>query len=95
MIITVLLTLFAACVVAAVGIDIYYFQSLPRTPDEGAGRTFRMVVSHGSIRYGSAREFRILKMVEGLFPISSFLPLAALVLGLRYNHFQIRRGATT
>ena len=93
-IITLLLTLFAAWVVLAVGIDVYYFESLPRAPDEGAGRTFRMVVSHGSVRYGSAREFRVLRVVEGSLPIPGFLFLAALALGLRYGHLHVRRGPT-
>ena len=44
-IITLLLIGFTALVFAAVGIDIYYYRSLPRTPEEGAGRTYRMVVS--------------------------------------------------
>jgi len=93
-IITVLLAGFAAWVVTAVGIDSYYFGSLPRTPDEGAGRTYRMVVSHGSVRYGSEGEFRALRVIEGSLPIAGFLFLGALALGFRYGHFRIRRGPT-
>ena len=62
--------------------------------DEGAGRTYRMVVNHGFVRYGSEREFRTFRAVEGSFPIPCFMFLAAVALGLRYDHFQIRRGST-
>ena len=89
-IIAVLLGGFAAWVIVAVGVHIYYFESLPRTPDEGAGRTYRMVVNHGSVRYGSERELRALNVIEGAIPIPVFMFLAALALGLGYGHFQIR-----
>ena len=92
--ITLLLSGFGAYVVLFGGIHIYYCESLPSTPNEGAGRTYRMVVNHGFVRYGSEREFRTLRAVEGSFPIPCFMFLAAVALGLRYDHFPIRRGST-
>ena len=89
-IIAVLLGGFAAWVVVAVGIHIYYSESLPRTPDEGAGRTYRMVVNHGNVRYGSERELCAFRVIEGAIPIPFFMFLAAVALGLGHGHFQIR-----
>src|SRR6266536_1782021 len=90
-IIAVLLGGFLAWVIVAVSIHVYYSEGLPRTPDEEAGRTYRMVVNHGSVRYGSERELQALRVIEGAMPVPVFMFLTALLLGLRYGHFQIQR----
>ena len=90
-IIAVLLGGFLAWVLAAVSIHVYYSESLPKVPDEEAGRTYRLVVNHGSVRYGSERQLQALRLIEGAMPIPVFMFLAAVMLGLRYGHFQIRR----
>ena len=82
---------FAMWVIAAVSIHIYCFEGLPKAPDEQAGRTYRLVVNHGSVRYGSERELEALRVIEETMPIPVFMFLAAVLLGLKYGHFQIRR----
>ena len=85
----VFIGLFVASVLAYISIDIYYYIELPNAPDQSRERTQRMVVSHGSVRYGSERELHALRAVEELFPMGAGLFLAALLLGLRWGIFHI------
>jgi len=94
-IITLLVSGVAAWVFVFAGIHIYYYESLPSVPDEGVGRTSRLVVNHGYVRYGSERELRALRVVEGSLPMAGFMLLAAGALGLRYGHLQTRRRPTS
>ena len=87
----VLLGSFAACVAAAIFIHLYYYSALPRTPDERAGRTLRMEVNHGSVRYGSTGELRAFRVIEGIFPFAAFPFLAAVFLGLKWGIIQVRK----
>ena len=86
----VLIGSFVACVVAAISIDQYFYSSLPRLADEQAGRVCKLVVSHGSVRYGSEKEARTLKFVNDIFMFSVFPFLIALGLGLKWGVFHIR-----
>jgi hypothetical protein len=94
-IITLLVSGFAACVVVFGGIHIYYYESLPSTPDEGAGRTSRMVVNHGFVRYGSERELRALRVVEGSLPIAGFMLFGGRGTGLAVRPPQNTTGSHT
>jgi hypothetical protein len=85
---------FAVWVAIAVWIDGSYFSRLPKTPNPTAGRTYRMVVSHGSIRYGSEREFQNLRLVGELRLPAIMLFLIAVLWGLKSGDFHIR-GAST
>ena len=89
-VLALLLGSFLACVAAAISVDQYYYSSLPRLADEEAGRVCKLVVSHGSVRYGSEKEARTLKFVNDFFPFAAFPFLIALVLGLKWGVFQIR-----
>ena len=85
----VLIGSFVACVVAAISIDQYFYSSLPRLADEKAGRVCKLVVSHGSVRYGSEGELHVLRAAQEVFPIGAVLFLAAVLLGLRWGIFQV------
>jgi len=87
----ILLGCFAACVAAAIFVHLYYYSTLPSAPDERASRTFRMVVNHGSVRYGSAGELRALRVIEDVFPFAAFPFLAAVFLGMKWGIFQVRK----
>src|ERR1039457_3386121 len=87
-----LLGLFALWVLSAVGIHLCYSSYLPGTPDEKSGHTYRMVVNHGFIRYGTEREIHTLKMVEDSQPIAILLFLLAGVLGMSWGIFKIAPG---
>jgi hypothetical protein len=87
----VLLGSFVTCVVAAISIDQYFYTSLPRLADEQAGRVVKLVVSHGSISYGSEKEARTLKFVNDTFMFSPFPFLIALGLGFKWGVFHIRK----
>ena len=91
-IIAILLAVFAASAVAAIWIDASYWAKLPSAPDEQSGRTYRIVVSHGFVRYGSWRQLWIKKTIDELSPIAGFVFLAAVLLGLVYG--DIRLGPT-
>ena len=91
-ILALLLGGFSAWVIAFAWIHLSYCEKLPSTPDEKAGRIYRMVVNHGFVRYGSERELHILKTVEDSQPIVILLFLLALVLGMSWGIFKIAKG---
>jgi hypothetical protein len=88
-IIYLLFAAFAAYVIFAVWIDLSYFLSLPKAPEEQTGRIYRMVVSHGSVRYGSVHELQYRKALDDfrLVPIVAFF--CAVVLGLKWGILHI------
>jgi hypothetical protein len=87
----ILLGSFAARVAAGIFIHLYYYSTLPSTPDERAGRTFRVQVNHGFVRYGSAGELRAFRVIEDVFPFAGFPFLAAVFLGMKWGIFQVRK----
>ena len=91
----ILLGSFLACLGAFVFIHLYYYEMLPSAPDERAGRTFKMEVNHGFVRYGSGGELRAFRVVEEVFPFGAFPLLAAGVLGLKWGIFQVRGASET
>jgi hypothetical protein len=82
---------FGLWVLTAAWISQSYFSSLPKAPDEKVGRIYQMAV-HGSIRFGSAQELHVLRMVEGFRPVAIILFLLALVLGMSWGIFKIAPG---
>jgi hypothetical protein len=85
----VLIGSFVACVAAAISIDQYFYLSLPRFADEKTGHVCKLVVSHGSVRYGSQGELHALQAVQEVFPMGAILFLAAVLLGLRWGIFHV------
>jgi len=91
-VLAVLIGSFLASVLISVSIHLYYYSKLPNVPDEKAGRTYKMVVNHGFVRYGSEGESRALKADEDFAPVAAVPFLIALMLGLRWGVFHIRNG---
>jgi len=92
LVVATLLGGFSACVAALIFVHLYHYSSLPRIPDEKVGRTYRMEVNNGSVRYGSEREFRALETAENCHSVGGFLFLGAAMLGLKWGIFH-KRGA--
>ena len=83
---------FSIWVIAFAWVDLSYFSNLPKIPDEKTGRINRVIVSHGSVRYGSGREVRILKMIENFQPIAIVSFLVAVTLGLTSGDMKVAAG---
>jgi len=90
MVLGALLGLFATCVLFSVSIHLYYYEDLPRHPDEKRGRIHRMVVNHGFVRYGSEKELHALRLADDLPPTGVVLLITAIVLGLEWGIFKVR-----
>jgi hypothetical protein len=90
-VLAVLFGTFLLCVGASVFIHLYYYETLPRAPDEGAGRTLKMEVNHGSVRYASGQEVRTFHMIQNVvLPLSGFPFMASVALGLKWGIFKVR-----
>jgi len=63
---------------------------LPSAPDEESGRTHRLVVNHGRVRYGSERDILLLSASENLLPVVACASLVAILWGLATGDFQVR-----
>ena len=87
-----LLGIFFMQVIAAIWLDISYFSNLPKVPDEKTDRTYQVIVNHGSIRYGSEREVRVLRNVENFQPIAIVCFLIGVTVGLLSGDFKIAPG---
>jgi hypothetical protein len=92
--IALLLGSFAAWVLAGAWLHLSYFSNLPKAPELAAELPNRVVVNHGSVRYGSARDVRILTVVDDLFPIAAVCFVVAVAWGLKRGDFSIRKGVT-
>ncbi len=62
-----------------ISLDLYYWKTLPWAPDHLSKRTERIVVSHGSIRYGTGAERNALLLAE---EIAAFACLGGLLAGI-------------
>jgi hypothetical protein len=82
---------FGLWVLASAWISQSYFSSLPKVPDENAGRIYQMTV-HGSIRFGSVHEIHTLRTLEGFRPIAFFMFLLAVMLGMSWGIIKIAKG---
>lgn len=75
----------ATSVLAGAWIHLSYCDKLPSTPDERVGRTYRMTVNHGFVRYGSERELLVLKSTETFLGIAGMLFAMAVLLRVAYG----------
>ena len=89
MIITVLAVTFGAYVFLVAGIDLSYYLWLPKNADISTARTHQIVVSHGSIRYGSEHELQFRAIVMRMMPVAMAFFFSALLLGLKWRLFHI------
>ena len=63
-----------------IGVDQFYYTSLPETPEPQDGRTNRILLGHGFVRYGSLRECRTKKLSEASFVVGVVMLLVAIIL---------------
>jgi hypothetical protein len=84
--------IFGLSVLSGVGIHLCYYSYLPATPDEKNGHTYRLVVNHGFIRYGTEREIHAFKIIEDFQLVAGLLFLLAIVLGMRWGIVKIASG---
>lgn len=91
-ILALLLGVFLSGLIASVCIQVSYSSSLPKTPDEKTGQIYRMVVNHGFVVYGSARELHNFQIVEDSQPVAIFSFLFAAILGMSWGIFKIAPG---
>src|SRR5262249_2475491 len=73
----------------------YYYYDLPKTPDYNTGHIHRVVVNHGSVRYGSAEQARVLELLQNGLPVAGLLFAVALLAGLRLGVLHVRGKGTT
>jgi hypothetical protein len=62
--IVTLCVIFVAGLGAAICLDLYYFANLPREPTQMSGRIHRLIVSHGSVHYGTQQEVDRIPRIE-------------------------------
>jgi hypothetical protein len=60
--------------------------------DDNTGHTYRMVVNHGFVVYGTNREFRVYRWVENLQPFAIVCFFIAVIVGLKYGDFKMAPG---
>ena len=70
-----------------------FFDNLPSAPNKSTERTYRLVVDHGAVRYGTESEARAQEVLhDGLF-VAVFVFLATLAFGLRTGVLHVRSNA--
>jgi hypothetical protein len=89
-IIALLLGCFVMWIVFFAWIHLSYAANLPSKPDDKTGRIYQMVVNHGSMRYGTERDVRTLRIAGESQPFAIVLFFAAGILGFRWGIFHIR-----
>jgi hypothetical protein len=68
----------------------FYASNLPAAPDEREGRVCRMIVNHGSVRYGTEGELHTLRFSEDFLPMGLVFLAMGIVLIIRYKrHKQV------
>jgi hypothetical protein len=81
------------CVCFFIGLAyVIYFEthlwtSLPLSPDEMVGRVHKIVIMHGSIRYGTEAEVESLQVARKVFFISGAIGLALVITKLFSKSF--------
>jgi hypothetical protein len=83
---------FFMSLIADVWLEGSYSSDLPKVPDAKTGHTYRMVVNHGFVVYGSEREFHNLRMVKNSLPIAAIFFMPAVIMGLMCGDFPIKPG---
>jgi hypothetical protein len=68
-------------------VHLSYASHLPRSPNQQTGQTYRIVVNHGSVRYGTARNLRALEWAENSQLIAIAFAAIAMWLQMTYKDF--------
>ncbi len=91
LILAVLFGVFASCVIFFFSTDLYYAAALANVPDKSKGLVHKLDIGHGFVRYGSETQFRVLMASKNCIPISGFIFLLGIVLGLKWKLIHLRR----
>ena len=83
---------FVLQLIASAGVQLGYSSNLPSQQDEKSGHVHRMVVNHGSVVYGTDREFRVYRWVDHLQPFTVAGAFLVLILGLSFGDIKMRSG---
>jgi hypothetical protein len=67
-----------------------FFDNLPSAPNKSTERTYRLVVDHGAVRYGTEREARAQEVLHDGFFVAVFIFIATLAFGLRTGVLRLR-----
>jgi hypothetical protein len=67
--------------------DLYYWKMLPKSPDYSSGRVNEIVVSHGSVRYGTVAEENAMHIAGTLAVFACSAGLIAGILNSVYKDF--------
>jgi hypothetical protein len=74
----------------AADLDFWNYNHLPKVPDENTGHIHRMVVSHGSVRFGTDHDVRLKQLIHNGTPVAGIIFLLDLLIGLHVGVFHIR-----
>ena len=88
--IIVLSSFFISGLCTVICFDQYYFAFLSRNPEPKSGRIYRIVVSHGSVRYGTKEEWVRIHRVEQFALIGAAGMFIAGILILQYRDFSLK-----
>lgn len=71
-------------------VDAFFCYSLPRTPNRGTGAVYRLVVSHGFVRFGTRGDVRMLRAMRDGAPVAALVFVAAVLVGLGWGVLRVR-----
>ena len=83
--IAVLVACFYGIIIYSARIHLDYDAYLPREPDTKAGRTYKMTVQHGDIRYGNIEEFQAYNISNKLWVPALVIFLSIAVIHIFYK----------
>ena len=83
---------FVVALIASAVVQLGYSSNLPPQQDENSGHVYRIVVNHGSVVYGTDREFRAYRWVDNLQPVAVVGAFVVLILGLSFGDLKMRSG---
>jgi hypothetical protein len=84
------LAIFAICTAMLIWIDSSYFRNLPHTPHPNAGRVIRIVVSHGSVRYGTPLEVDRFNLLVFWAPVAGIIFCVGVGTGLLFGDLRLK-----
>jgi hypothetical protein len=94
-ILALLLAIFAVSIAMVVWIDCSYYSNLPKAPDVETGRISKIIVMHGSVRYGTEQELHALETIHSIaLPLGAMCFVIAFIWGFLSGDFQIRKSSS-
>jgi hypothetical protein len=77
---------------AVIWMEVSYSNELPKEPNEKNGYTYRMVVNHGFVVYGSKRECQNLKEAKTSLSIAAICFLVTALVGISRGDIPLKPG---